>query len=341
MTETNQPPHVDAADPRRLVEHLLALLEETYVLPDAAREIAGSIRTRLLRGEYDEVPVDGSFAELLTEHLREVNGDRHLSLRYHREPQPIREGDIWADPDWIREYQAEAALDNYGVHEVRRLEGNVGYVRLTSLDEAEYTAEAIVATMNLVANTSALIFDIRRNNGGASTGVALWCSYLFPPEPVHLNDIYCRKGNTTQQYWTVPFVPGRRYLEKPVYVLTSGRTFSGAEEFAYNLKHLGRATIVGETTLGGANPVGAYRLDAHFELRVAVCRAINPVTGTNWEGVGVEPDIAVPAAEALARAHREALGRVLEGLGANPQGPLGSLAGEARAALEASEPGGV
>ncbi len=341
MTETNQPPHVDAAERRWLVEHALELLEKKYVFPDVARRIAESVRTRLLRGEYDEVADAEALAALLTAHLREANGDRHLSLRYHREPQSPSEGDIWRDPAWIRQYEVEAALDNYGIHEVRRLPGNVGYILLTSLDEAEYTAEAVVAAMNLVANTSALIFDLRRNNGGAPTGVALWCSYLFPAEPVHLNDVYCRQGDATQQYWTLPFVPGRRYLGKPAYVLTSGRTFSGAEEFAYNLKNLGRATIVGETTLGGANPVEAYRLDPHFELRVAVCRAINPVTGTNWEGVGVEPDIAVPAEDALERAHREALARIIEDLGENPEGPLGDLADEARGALEALEPHGI
>jgi C-terminal processing protease CtpA/Prc len=230
---------------------------------------------------------------------------------------------------------------------VKRLPGNVGHIEVTAVDEAEYTAEVVAAAMGLVANTSALILDLRRNTGGAPSGVAFWCRYFFPPEPVHLNDVYCRAGDQTQQYWTLPHLPGRRYLERPVYVLTSGRTFSGAEELAYNLKTLERATLVGERTRGGANPVEAYQLSPFFEVRVPTCRAINPITGTNWEGVGVEPRVGVPAAEALGTAHALALGAVLAGLGDAPVGPYAVLAEEARTALaelgsrDGSGPAGV
>ena len=126
-------------------------------------------------------------------------------------------------------------------------------------------------------------------------------AHLFE-EPAHLNDLYNRKENTTTQYWTLPYVPGKKLAKKPVFVLTSKGTFSGAEEFSYNLKNLKRATLVGETTGGGAHPVSGHRIDDHFMIGVPFARAINPISRTNWEGTGVEPDVKTPAAEALSEA---------------------------------------
>jgi C-terminal processing protease CtpA/Prc len=133
--------------------------------------------------------------------------------------------------------------------------------------------------------------------------VAFISSYLFS-EPTHLNDLWERKDNSTHQYWTLPYVPGKRLDGKPAYVLTSVHTFSGAEEFTYNLKNLKRATIVGETTGGGAHPVAGHRIDDHFMIGVPFARAINPISKTNWEGIGVEPDVKVAAADALATAQK-------------------------------------
>jgi C-terminal processing protease CtpA/Prc len=137
--------------------------------------------------------------------------------------------------------------------------------------------------------------------------IGLITSYLFD-DRVHLNDFYYRERDEMQQFWTWPFVQGRRFgKSKPVYILTSNRTFSAAEEFTYNLKHLKRATIVGETTGGGAHPGGPRRINDHFSVWVPSGRAINPVTKTNWEGTGIEPDIKVEAKQALKAAHLDAL----------------------------------
>jgi C-terminal processing protease CtpA/Prc len=152
--------------------------------------------------------------------------------------------------------------------------------------------------MNFLANVDALIFDLRGNGGGDPKMIAFISTYLFD-EPTHLNDLYNRKEDSTTQYWTLPYVPGKRLSGKPVFVLTSKRTFSGAEEFSYNLKNLKRATIIGEVTGGGAHPVSGHRIDDHFMIGVPFARAVNPISGTNWEGTGVTPDVEVPAAEAL------------------------------------------
>jgi C-terminal processing protease CtpA/Prc len=155
-----------------------------------------------------------------------------------------------------------------------------------------------------------LIIDVRQNGGGAPGMVALICSYFFAGEPVHLNDLYWRPTNSTEQWWTLAYVPGRRYVGKDIYVLTSKRTFSAAEEFTYNLKNLKRATIVGDTTGGGAHPGEGVRISNHFGMFVPTGRAINPITKTNWEGTGVAPDISVPADLALKTAHLSALNKL-------------------------------
>ena len=201
---------------------------------------------------------------------------------------------------------------NHGFERAERLEGNIGYLEVRSFMSGAAAAEPTIAgAMAFLADTDALIVDVRRNGGGNPETVALLSSYLFD-QRTHLNDLYWRERGRTDEFWTRDAVKGRRYGQrKPVYVLTSARTFSGAEEFANNLKALERATIVGETTGGGAHPGGTQRVGAHFALWVPTGRAINPITKTNWEGTGVVPDVAVPADQALEKAKelaRKALG---------------------------------
>lgn len=163
----------------------------------------------------------------------------------------------------------------------------------------------VVAAMNFLGNVDAIIFDLRDNGGGDPKMIALIASYLFD-EVTHLNDLYNRKEDSTTQFWTLPYVPGKRLTGKPAFVLTSHGTFSGGEEFTYDLKELKRATVIGETTGGGAHPVSGHRIDDHFMIGVPFARAINPVSKTNWEGTGVEPDVKVPADTALEVARKMA-----------------------------------
>ena len=163
--------------------------------------------------------------------------------------------------------------------------------------------------MSFLGNVDAIIFDLRSNGGGDPKMVAYLSSYLFA-QRTHLNDLYERKSGKTTEYWTRLDAPGKKLADQPAFVLTSSGTFSGAEEFSYNLKNLKRATIVGETTGGGAHPTGSHRLDDHFLIGVPFARAVNPITRTNWEGTGVEPDVKVAADQALDVAIKLAVDRI-------------------------------
>jgi Peptidase family S41/N-terminal domain of Peptidase_S41 in eukaryotic IRBP len=203
-------------------------------------------------------------------------------------------------------------MDNFGIRRVERLDGNIGYLDVRRVAVPANAGPAIAAAMELVAGTYALILDLRHNGGGSPEGVAFWCSYLFAEEePTHLNDIFHTDSGETRQFWALPYVPGTRYVDRPVYALTSSHTFSGGEEFCYNLQALGRAELIGETTGGGAHPTRGFPVSAGVHISVPFARSINPVTGTNWEGTGVVPDVAVPEAEAYDVAYAKALRHVL------------------------------
>ena len=203
-------------------------------------------------------------------------------------------------------------MDNFGIRRVERLDGNVGYLDLRRMPVPGNAGPAIAAAMELVAGTYALIIDLRRNGGGAAEGVAMWCSYLLPEHPpTHLNDIFHADTGETRQFWALPYLPGIRYVDRPVYVLTSHRTFSGGEELGYNLQALGRAELIGETTGGGAHPTRGYPISRAVHIGIPFARSVNPVTGTNWEGTGVVPDVDVPQDEAYDVAYAKALRHVL------------------------------
>jgi C-terminal processing protease CtpA/Prc len=187
------------------------------------------------------------------------------------------------------------------------MNGNIGYVDLRGFNDHDAGADTVAAAMSFLQNTEALIFDLRQNGGGSPAMIALISSYLFGDKPVHLNDLYWRKGDRTDEFWTKPESAKLKFPNKDIYVLTSNYTFSGAEEFSFNLKHLKRATLIGETTGGGAHPGGMVRLHDHFSAFVPIGRAINPISKTNWEGTGVEPDIKVPKEQALKTAYLMAL----------------------------------
>ena len=243
----------------------------------------------------------------VTVRWRSVTGDWHLRVRVRHVTVQDTTTPEQARQAWLE----RSRVNSHGVAKVERLDGNIGYLDLTEIAPPGAGGRAIAAAMELVSNTYVLLFDLRRCGGGSPHGVIFWNSYLFPDADTHLNDIYDGASGETRQFWSAAYVPGERYLDRPVWVLTSGATFSGAEEFAYNLKNQGRATLVGETTRGGAHPTESFPITPTVEITVPTARSINPVSGTNWEGTGVEPDIAVAPDEAFATAYREALRHVV------------------------------
>src|SRR5215217_4023071 len=301
---------IDAATRTQVVDGILKRLNDSYVFPETAKKMEQTIRERVAKKEYDQITSAKLLATTLTNDLQAVSNDKHLRVRYSHEAIPERGERREPTAEEREQRRRDLTWMNHGFAKVERLPGNIGYLEFLNFMDEELGADTVAAAMNFVNGTEALIIDMRRNGGGNPAMVALVCSYLFGPEPVHLNDLYWREGNRTEEFWTKKEVAGKRYLNKDVYVLTSKRTFSGAEEFTYNLKNLKRATIIGETTGGGAHPGGGFRINSHFAVWTPMGRAINPISKDNWEGKGVTPDVAIAAPQALRAAHILALKKV-------------------------------
>lgn len=296
---------VDAGVQQKVVANLIRDLKESYVFPEVAGQIESKLNGRL--SSYAEITSAREFAAAVTKDIQSINNDRHLRVRFSYDKLPVRSEKREPSEEEVRNRLNFMKRVNYGFESVKRLEGNIGYINLRGFMDAKRGEDTVAAAMNFVANTDALIIDLRRNGGGSPQMVALICSYFFGDEKVHLNDLYWRRGDRTDEFWTNPKVKGTKYLERDIYLLTSKRTFSAAEEFSYNLKNLERATIVGETTGGGAHPGGSFRLGDHFSAFISTGRAISPVTKTNWEGTGVKPHFEVSKDIAMNVAYIKAL----------------------------------
>ena len=318
---------------REIVTTAMSLLRANYVFPEVAEQAAAAVEARLEAGEYDDLD-EITLTVLLTRHLQDVTGDKHLRLRLGGGPGPGPEPG-GPEPGPRPAMRQRGQLINFGIRRVERLDGNVGYLDVRQVPPPAHAGPAISAAMELVAGTYALIIDLRHNGGGSPEGVVFWCSYLVSERPTHLNDIFHADTGETRQFWSLPYVPGTRYVDRPVYVLTSSRTFSGGEDFCYTLQALGRAELIGETTGGGAHPTRPFPISRAVHIGIPFARSINPVTGTNWQGTGVVPDVAVPEAEAYDVAYGKALRHVL-GLDDVPP-PIEHEARDALAALESEE----
>jgi len=279
-------------------------LKKYYVAPPMGEKMADAVLAHDKHGDYSYVTDGEWFAALLTTQLREVSHDLHLSLRYsaRKLPDSIDE----PAPEEIAQYRQDMARTNCTFASVKILPGNIGYVKFNEFPDPQVCQDKVTSTMQTIAHADAVIFDLRANRGGDPHMVSLIASYFFD-HPTHLNDIYNRSENSTQQFWTLPSVPGPRLAHKPLYVLTSSDTISAAEEFCYDMKNLKRATIVGEVTAGAAHLVRPQRIDDHFMFNLPAGQPINPISKTDWEGTGVQPDIPVERSAALDTARKLAL----------------------------------
>jgi Peptidase family S41/N-terminal domain of Peptidase_S41 in eukaryotic IRBP len=294
---------MDESELTRVVDEIRTLVEAHYVFPDVAAAVSRVLADGLAEGRY---PAEArSLATAVTADLQSVNGDRHLRLLYHEQALPQR-----TPGDDSEEYAAMAQWAGMacgGVACLQRLAGNVGYLDLQPvLFPAAISGESITAAMTLLAGTDALIIDLRHCLGGEPGMATFIISYLWDHEPAQLSGL--RERSQLTQAWTLPYVPGGRFGKvKPVYVLTSAATFSGGEQLSYDLQQLGRATIIGERTRGGAHAREGFTVHPHLEATISVAAAVNPKTGGNWEGAGVTPDRQTPAAQTKDTAYRLAL----------------------------------
>jgi retinol-binding protein 3 len=304
---------VDPATGAKVVEGVVRRIEEGYIFPDKAKEMAVAVRGRARKGEYDRIGGALALADRLTQDLQAVSRDLHLRVFYDGRGVRDEVPDAEPTPAERREQAKLGRRVNWGFERAERLDGNVGYLEIRSFNfEPDAVDSTLAAAMNFLARTDALIVDVRRNGGGDPNMVALVCSYLMPPNTL-VNKFYWRPQNRWDEFRTKA-VTGRHYgTTRPVYVLTSDGTFSGAEEFAYDVQTQKRGEIVGDTTGGGAHPGGFRKVTEHFGVWVPSGRAVNPVTGKNWEGTGVIPDVPTASDDALRIAHLRALGRLLAG----------------------------
>jgi hypothetical protein len=291
---------VDNAMLQEVMDSVASNLRQHYVFADKAAAIERQLRAKVQRGDFASVTSAEGLAENLTAFLQGSAGDKHLEVRYFEKPVPEP---LPGDEDSAEDKVAEllhAQRFNTGVSGFTRLHGNIGYVDLHEFGRPKQMAsEKYAEIMALVGDTKALIVDLRECGGGDPETVMLFASYFFD-KPTHLNDVYWRDENRTEARWTDAEVPGKKYGEtRKVYLLTSSDTFSGCEDLAYAMKNAGRATLIGETSGGGAHAGSPHRLSAHFMMFVPSGRPINPVTHSNWEGVGVTPDIEASAKNAL------------------------------------------
>ena len=292
---------LDAAERTKVIDGISSNLKEYYIEPVLAQQMVDALKAHEARRDYNTISDGDEFAAQLTKDLQEVSHDKHLRVDFS----PFK---IQAEPtpeDEARFHQ-QMEQDNCAFEQVEILTHNIGYVKFNAFMDASFCGPTVVAAMGFVAHTDALIFDLRQNGGGQPAMVTLIASYLFD-QPTHLIDIYNRKENTTTQNWTLSYLPGPRLTKQPVFVLTSNRTFSGAEEFAFDLKNQKRAIIVGETTGGGAHPVSGHIVADYFMVSVPFAKSLDPVTKTNWEGTGVKPDVEVAAGDALETARELAI----------------------------------
>jgi hypothetical protein len=308
---------IDAKEQKEVIESVSRLLNDNYIFPEVAKQMGELLQENLNKGVYASIANGPDFSKKLTDDLRSVSKDKHLTVKFNpQQAKQLKEQLANPGTEPPASYLEGMRMNNFGFREVKLLDGNIGYLKLDGFVDANAGGETAIAAMNFLSNASALIIDLRNNGGGSPSMIQLLTSYLYGPEPVHLNSFYHRPKNEYSETWTLKEVSGRRRPDIPVYILTSGKTFSAAEEFTYNLKNLKRATIVGETTGGGAHPGGTRVATERFTVWVPTGRAINPITKTNWEGTGVAPDITTKAADALLAAHTKAL----EGLVATSAG---------------------
>jgi hypothetical protein len=307
LAASSDPANVlDKKEIRAVAGKVAEIFSSRYIHPDMGSRISAFIRKSLSRGAYDRLKEGRELAERLQKDARSISKDRHIAIRYS--PGYIQRS---KDPEAKRAAEENARLrsrlSNHGFEEIRILPGNIGYLKMNSFNASREAFDTVAAAMGFLARCEAVIIDLRWNPGGDSRMVQVLSSYFLGPEPQILDEFHYRNQDRIKQIWSLPFVPGPTLEHKDLYILTSGLTFSAAEGLAYDLQALKRATIVGETTLGGGHAVDRVIVRDKFLVQVPHAISINPATGKNFQGTGVKPDIKSNREQALIMAHIRAL----------------------------------
>ncbi|WP_449387100.1 S41 family peptidase [Chryseobacterium lineare] len=299
---------------REIITSIKTHLAESYIDLDLSKKMITALDKNLKSNTYDKVINSTEFSKKLTEDLQSVSKDLHLKVRF--EPERIAQEKRVVSEEKKLEAEKKMAMQmteiNYGFTEAKILDGNIGYLNLRTFTDIKYAEETATATMNFLSNTNAIIIDLRTNGGGVPSMMQLLSSYFFDETPVLLSDFYERKTDTKTQLYSFAKVAGKRSANKPIYILTSKQTFSAAEAFAYTLKHLDKAVIVGEITKGGANRTKRINLNDKFTISVPYIKSIHPITKTNWEGKGVQPNIETNEKEAFVYAYIDAINKTVK-----------------------------
>jgi hypothetical protein len=307
-------PKIDAAARAAIVDSLTAAIDSVYVLEEPAKRIVAGLRKNLADGRYDGLTDPVAFAERLYRDAQAINHDGHFQIAAMPPADPEAAESRTEDPADAERFRRFERERNYAFKKLEIFPGGIGYLRFDQFAHGDEAFEAAAAAMNFLANSNAVILDLRNNGGGSASMIRFIAGYLFE-EKEHLINWDIRAEKTTVQSYSADYVPGKRIIEQPVYILTSDHTFSAAEEFTFDLKNLGRATVVGDTTGGGGHTVEAYVFDfdsLRMGIRIPYGRAYNPKNNQGWEGVGVIPDIAVPEGQALDVARADALRKLIE-----------------------------
>jgi hypothetical protein len=308
--QSTTPRKLSPPERRAVIDTLLRLVDTRYVYPDLALKMTAYIKKRQQQHAYDTIVHGEALARILTEDLRSISRDGHLGLEYSADRIPVVADQGPPPQQVIDDFRRQGASDNFAFRKLEILEGNIGYLKLNAFWPAEWIRETAVGAMAFLKNADAIILDLRDNHGFADGGILIQ-SYFFN-DPTHMSDYVNRDDGTTRQSWTMPVVPGTKLADKKLYILVSKETFSASEDFTYNMQAQKRAIVVGEVTGGGAHGTRSYRLNDHFSAGIPHVYSINPITKTDWEGKGVQPDIPAGRKEALRVAHMDALRWVME-----------------------------
>mgnify|MGYP001794160919 FL=1 len=306
-----QPPQgkISEVQKEKVVARIGQLMRDKYIFPELGIKMANYLQKQHRNKVYVNANYPDELRHLLTRDLQAVSKDKHIRVGYNpARAKRLSKGPLpKPSPERMRLIEAREKSRNYGFEKVEKLIGNIGYLDLRGFYDHQRGAETAAHAFGFLANTQGIIIDLRRNGGGSPRMVQLLCSYFFDTKPVHLSSFYWRegKGSRKEDYWTLAKIQGKRMPNKPLFIITSRATFSAAEDFSYSLQAQKRVTIVGETTGGGAHPVRGFAVEDLFVLAVPIGRSFNPITKTDWEGVGVIPDIKISADKALDKAHLE------------------------------------